>query len=83
MPSLKEEHEITIADEFLKALGFTAKFIRHGKDGSEPDVIHSIAGQTVGIEIVTAYYDEGQAKAEWQLARGITKFVSRIVKMVW
>jgi hypothetical protein len=39
-------------------------------------VIYSVAGQTVGIEIATAYYHDGDAKAEWQLARGISKFDS-------
>lgn len=81
MPSLKEQHEITIADAFLKKLGYNGQFTRHGRDGTEPDVIYSVAGQTLGIEIATAYYDNAQAKAEWQLARGITKFVSRIIKM--
>jgi hypothetical protein len=81
MASLKEKHEVTIADEFLKTLGFTAEFLRRGKDGVEPDVIYSVAERTLGIEIATAYYNEAQPKAEWQLARGITKFVSRIMKM--
>ncbi len=82
MQSLKEQHEITIADEFLKTLGFRAELIRHGKDGIEPDVIYLVAAQTVGIEIATAYYNEAQAKAEWEVARGITKCDSHgIVKM--
>jgi hypothetical protein len=79
--ALKEQHEVTLADEFLKTLGFKAGFVRHGKDGVEPDLIYSVTGQTLGIEIATAYYNEAQAKAEWQLARGIRKFVSRIMKM--
>src|SRR6516165_2063287 len=81
MPSLKEQHEITIAEEFLKKLAFKAQFIRHGKDGIEPDVIYSVPGGALGIEIATAYYNDAQAKAEWLIARGITKFVSNLVKM--
>jgi hypothetical protein len=83
--ALKKQHEVTIADEFLRTLGFTAEFVRHGKDGAEPDVIYRVARQTLGIEIATAYYNEDQAKAEWQLARGIKKLVSGIMKMgvVW
>ena len=79
--TLKEQHEVTIADEFLKTLGITTEFLRHGKDGVEPDAIYSVEKQTLGIEIVTAYYNEEQAKAEWDVARGIRKFVGRIMKM--
>jgi len=76
-PSLKEQHEIAIGNALLAALGYSSKFIRHGLDGVEPDVIYSLAGRNVGIEIATAYYDHMQARAEWQLARGILKFDSR------
>jgi len=78
---LKEQHEITIADEFLKTLGFKADFLRHGKDGIEPDAIYSVGQQTLGIEIATAYYDKEQAKGEWDVARRIRKFVRGIIKM--
>ena len=43
--------------------------LRHGKDDGEPDLIYSLDSRTVGIEVTTAYYDDGQAKAEWKLAR--------------
>ena len=72
--SLKEQHEIAIANALLATLGHRSEFIRHGQDGVEPDVIYSVADQTVGIEVATAYYDDLQAKAEWQLVRGISKF---------
>ena len=49
------------------------QFIRHGKDDGEPDVIYSLAGKTVGPEIVTVYCDDDQAKVEWQMARGVIK----------
>jgi len=68
-PSLKEQHEIAIGNALLTALGHSNKFIRHGLDGVEPDVVYSLAGRNVGIEIATAYYDQMHAKAEWQLAR--------------
>jgi hypothetical protein len=70
-PSLKEQHEIAIGNALLAALGHKSEFVRHGLDGVEPDVIYSVRQRTVGIEIATAYYDDSQAKAEWQLARGI------------
>src|SRR4030088_715606 len=75
-PSLKEPHEIAIANAVISALGLSNTFLRHGTDGVEPDVIYAIDGRTVGIEVATAYYDDVQAKAEWQLARGILKFDS-------
>jgi hypothetical protein len=81
MQSLKETHELTIADEFLENLKVATKFLRHGKDGVEPDAIYSIETQTLGIEIATAYCSAEQAKGEWDIARGIRKFVGRIVKI--
>jgi hypothetical protein len=76
MPPLRERHEIAIADALLSVLGFGSRFLRHGVDGVEPDVIYEIDSRTVGIEVATAYCDSIQAKAEWQLARGISKFDS-------
>ncbi len=75
-PSLKEQHEIAIGNALLAALGYNNAFIQHGHDGVEPDVIYSVADRTIGVEIATAYYDDEQARAEWQLARGISKFDS-------
>jgi hypothetical protein len=75
-PSLKEQYEIAIGNALLAGLGHHSEFIRHGLDGIEPDVIYSVTQRTIGIEVATAYYDEAQAKAEWQLARGISKFDS-------
>jgi hypothetical protein len=76
IPSLKEQHEIAIGNALLATLGYKSGFIRHGLDGIEPDVIYSVTQRTIGIEVATAYYDDAQAKAEWQLARGISKFDS-------
>ena len=68
--SLKEQHEVAIGNALLRSLGLDGHFIGHGADGVEPDLIYQIAGRRVGIEIPTAYYDDHQAKVEWQLARG-------------
>ena len=76
MPSPKEQHEIAVARALLLTLGHNAQFVRHGLDGIEPDVIFSSDGLTLGIEIATAYYNEDDAKADWDLARGISQFDS-------
>lgn len=55
MDSLKEQHERAIADQLLNALQCDGKFLRRGKDDGEPDVIYSINGRTVGVEVATAY----------------------------
>jgi hypothetical protein len=67
---MKEKHEFAIGNALLRTLGWDAKFRRHGEDGKEPDLIYTLNGQTLGIEIATAYYDNKQAEVEWQLARG-------------
>ena len=69
----KEQHEIAIGNQFLNALECDHKFIRHGNDDGEPDIIYTVADKTVGLEIATVYCDDNQAKVEWQLARGIIK----------
>ncbi len=70
---LKEGHELAIGNQLLKALKLDGKFIRHGKDDGEPDLIYLIEGKTVGIEIGTRRYHNEQAKIESQLARGQLK----------
>jgi hypothetical protein len=69
MPSIKEQHEIAIGNNLLKFLQCDSQLLRHGKDDGEPELIYSLDSRTVGIEVTTAYYDDGQAKAEWKLAR--------------
>lgn len=59
-------HEKRTADSLLGALGIQAEFLRHGDEKSEPDLFYSIAGQTVGIEVTSAYYDRNHASAEWR-----------------
>lgn len=70
---LKEKHELAVGNQLLNALKLDGKLIRHGKDDGEPDLIYSLEGKTLGIEVATAYYHEGQARVEWQLARGVIK----------
>jgi len=71
--SFKEKHEFAVANDLLAALRIEHEFLRLGAAGIEPDVVYRIAAQSVGIEVATAYHDEPQAKAEWQIARGILK----------
>ena len=52
----------------LSALKLNGKFLRHGEDDCEPDLLYSLDGQTVGIEIATAFYHNEQAQIESQLA---------------
>ena len=71
--SLKEQHELAISNALLVAIRQKADFLRLGVAGVEPDVIYRIAERIVGIEVATAYYDDTQAKTEWELARGNLK----------
>ena len=63
-------HELAIADQLLNALQCDGKFLRHGKDDGEPDVIYSVNGRTIGVEVTTAYLGNGAARVDWDLARG-------------
>jgi len=58
-------HEKRTGDSLLGALGIQAEFLRHGDEKSEPDLLYTIGGQTVGIEVTSAYYDRNHASAEW------------------
>ena len=62
----------------LRALKFDGKFLRHGKDDGEPDLIYSLEGKTVGIEIATAFYHNKQAEIESHLALGQAQ-----VRSIW
>lgn len=68
--SLQRQHEIAMCNRPLKSLDISATFVRLGDDHNEPDVIYSHCGETLGIEVATAYYDDGQAEREWSLACG-------------
>ena len=41
----KEQYEIAIGDQFLDALPCERRFMGHGKDAGEPDLIYAIAGR--------------------------------------
>lgn len=62
----QHRHEKRTGDSLLCALGIQGEFLRHGDEKSEPDLLYSIAGQTIGIEVTSAYYDENHASAEWR-----------------
>jgi|GEM_PF-1421605 len=62
----QHRHERRTGDSLLRALGIQAEFLRHGDEESEPDLLYSIADQTVGIEVTAAYYDNDHASAEWR-----------------
>ena len=64
-----------IADQLLNALQCDGKFLRHGKDGGEPDVIYSVNWRTVGIEVYTAYLGEGAARVDWDLADARVRYL--------
>jgi len=70
--SIKAEHERAIADQLLAALEVEATFVRLGDPNkSEPDVIYSRPSeQIIGIEVVTAYYEDSDAKDAAEIAAG-------------
>lgn len=66
----KEEHEIGVGQDLLKALRLSGS-LRHGKDdGVEPDLFLSKDEKTIGIEVGTAYYGGHQAQALWSPGGG-------------
>lgn len=73
LSSLKEQHEFAVGHALLDALGYLAEFLNHGVDGEEPDLLFQFGERRIGIEIATAYYDDNQARVEWQMARGALK----------
>jgi hypothetical protein len=67
----KKGHEKAVADQLLAAEKLDATFGRVGDaDKKEPDAVYQTGGQTVGIEVATAYYDEADAQDEWKIATG-------------
>lgn len=72
-PELKRQHEKAVADELLKVLGMQATFRRLGDDRGEPDVLYDKEDRVLGIEVATAYYDNSDARQEWEHARGNRK----------
>ena len=71
MSSDKRRHERARCDILLRRLAITASFVRPGDDKGEPDMIYALGnGETLGIEVATAYYSDADAQAEWTLVRG-------------
>jgi hypothetical protein len=67
----KRKHEKAVADQLLKVLTIDATFERLGNaNNNEPDVIYKIGGRIVGVEVATAYYEDTDAKDEWEIAAG-------------
>jgi hypothetical protein len=74
----KEEHEKCVGHALMKLLRYHYKFIGHGEDGVQPDLIYSIEGRKIGVEITTEYYDDDDdqnhhGKVKFELARGNLK----------
>jgi len=66
---IKRAHEEAVADELLESLGIKPANGAHGNpDKNEPDRLYKIEEKTVGIEVVTAYYTEGEAKIAHEVA---------------
>jgi hypothetical protein len=69
--AIKQGHERAVAEKLLKTLKIDATFERKGDPNKdEPDVIYKIEDKTVGIEVATAYYEDSDAKDEWEIATG-------------
>jgi hypothetical protein len=65
----KQQHEGAVADELIQELKIKPVGTRHGDPNkNEPDRLYRIDKKTVGIEVVTAYYSEGEAKATAEAA---------------
>src|SRR5260221_204628 len=60
----KEQHERSVANGLLNELGIRPEAEQPGNPtNGEPDRLYSIDKKTIGIEVVTAYYAEHEAKA--------------------
>jgi hypothetical protein len=70
--SIKARHERAVADQLFTTLQVEATFVRRGDPNKrEPDVIYRTAsGQTIGIEVVTAYYEDSDAQDAAEIAAG-------------
>jgi len=76
--ALKQRHERAVADHLLASLKVDATFDRMGDPSkNEPDVIYKIGDKTLGIEVATAYYEDSDAKDEWQIATGENPLAAR------
>lgn len=65
----KEEHERSVADDLLRKLKETPEDGQPGNPAKgEPDRLYLIDKRIIGIEVVTAYYTEHEAKATAEAA---------------
>jgi hypothetical protein len=59
----KLAHERAVADELIESLKIKPIDARYGDPNkNEPDRLYKIDGKIIGIEVVTAYYNEQEAK---------------------
>ena len=64
--TIKQGHEKAVADQLLNALQIRASCATPGDPNKrEPDVMYKWDRETLGIEIATAYYTDGDAEQEW------------------
>lgn len=70
--SVKGSHERAVADQLLAALEVEWRFVRHGDPSKrEPDIIYfKPCEKTLGIEVVTAYYEDSDARDAAEIAGG-------------
>jgi hypothetical protein len=65
----KEQHEESVANDLLKKLGKRPVADRPGNPTkNEPDRLYQVNKKTIGIEVVTAYYSEQEAKVTAETA---------------
>lgn len=72
--SVKSGHERAVANQLLATLEVEATFVRHGDPSKrEPDIIYrNRSEQTIGIEVVTAYYEDSDGQDAAEIAAGET-----------
>jgi hypothetical protein len=65
----KQQHETSVADDLLKELKIAPKDALSGNPAKdEPDRLYRIDEKIIGVEVVTAYYSENEAKATAEAA---------------
>ena len=83
MEPIQEQHERAVGDKLIAWLndrdGSNYSFIRRGDLAPDqaPDLIYGNGAQTLGIEVVGAYYDKADSTLQWQGARGRTNAPQR------
>lgn len=74
--TLKKRHERAVGNKFIELYNKREKTNYIFKEqGEAPDLLYEdrSSGQKLGVEIVTAYGDENDAKGAWEIARGKRK----------